>query len=130
MTDITSASQEGGDVVLRLTHRATGAVRELRCDFVLLGTGFDGRMPGLVRALGHALDLDEITVNRQYRLQVPGPASAACYLQGVNEATHGIADSLLSVQAARGAEIVQDIVSARAEFPAYLTPSVPVAIPS
>jgi L-ornithine N5-oxygenase len=129
MTDVTAARQAGGEVVLELANRATGSVRELRCDLVLLGTGFDGQMPALVRSLASDLDLGEVTVNRQYRLQVPGQASAACYLQGMNEATHGIADSLLSVQAARGAEIVQDIVSLRAGSPAHLTSSVPVAVP-
>jgi L-ornithine N5-oxygenase len=54
-----------------------------------------------------------MTVTRNYRLVLDGPATAACYLQGVNESTHGIADSLLSVLAHRSAEIVGDILARR-----------------
>jgi L-ornithine N5-oxygenase len=44
----------------------------------------------------------------------PSPSEAACYLQGVNEATHGIADSLLSVAAHRAADITADLLAHRA----------------
>ena len=46
---------------------------------------------------------------------MPGAAEAACYLQGMNEATHGIADSLLSVLAHRSQEITADLLAHRAE---------------
>ena len=38
---------------------------------------------------------------RAYRLILDEPSTAACYLRGINEATHGIGDSLLSVLAHR-----------------------------
>ncbi len=114
MTDITGATTDGDDIVLTLTDRRTSATRELRCDLVLLGTGFVREMPRMVRALGGALGLDRIAVTRNYRLETGRQGAAACYLQGVNEATHGIADSLLSVLAARSAEITEDILAHRA----------------
>jgi len=113
MTDVTAARQDGPDVVLELTDRRTGATEELRCDLVLLGTGFAREMPALVRELASGLGLDRIEVDRAYRLRIEGPATAACYLQGVNEDTHGIADSLLSVLAPRAAEIAGDILAHR-----------------
>jgi L-ornithine N5-monooxygenase len=61
--------------------------------------------------------LRQIEVTRDYRLVIDRPSTAACYLQGVNEATHGIADSLLSVLAQRANEILQDILSHRAAHP-------------
>jgi L-ornithine N5-oxygenase len=64
--------------------------------------------------VAHSLGLPEIAVTRDYRLIVDRPGTAACYLQGVNEATHGIADSLLSVLAVRASDIVQDIATYRA----------------
>jgi L-ornithine N5-oxygenase len=70
-------------------------------------------MPELITELAAAAGLDDVTVDRAYRLQLPGETDAACYLQGVNEATHGIADSLLSVLAARSAEIVADLLAHR-----------------
>ncbi|MEV0283241.1 MULTISPECIES: SidA/IucD/PvdA family monooxygenase [unclassified Kribbella] len=113
MTDITGARMDGDDIVLELTDRKTGTVNELRRDLVFLGTGFVREMPRLVRGLGAAIGLDRIEVSRQYRLMLGEPSDAACYLQGVNEATHGIADSLLSVLGNRAAEVTQDILARR-----------------
>ncbi|MET8771314.1 SidA/IucD/PvdA family monooxygenase [Streptomyces sp. NPDC004658] len=118
MTDITGAATDGDDIVLTLTDRRTSTTRELRCDLLLLGTGFVREMPRMVRALGGALGLEQIAVTRNYRLETGRRGAAACYLQGVNEATHGIADSLLSVLAARSAEITEDILAHRAGHPA------------
>src|SRR5262249_52965734 len=97
MADITAAPGGAGGGGLELTDRRPGAVTELHRDLVFLGTGFVRQPPALVRQLGAALGLERVAVTRQYRLVVGEPADAACYLQGVNEATHGIADSLLSV---------------------------------
>jgi L-ornithine N5-oxygenase len=114
MTDITAARHQDGELVLTLTDRLTGTSTELAADYVLLGTGFDGRMPALVRDLADRLDLAETTVDRNYRLCVPGAEHGpSVYLQGVNEATHGISDSLLSVLAMRSSEIVGDLLRHR-----------------
>ena len=100
-------ASEGDEVVLELTDRRTGAVRELRTDLVLLGTGFspgdarDGAAPRRRRSVAR-----RSAVTRDYRLVIDRPSTAACYLQGVNEATHGIADSLLSVLAPRANDIL------------------------
>ena len=40
-------------------------------------------------------------------------AWGAIYLQGVNERTHGIADSLISVLAHRSQDIVNDLLARR-----------------
>ena len=58
--------------------------------------------------------VEEIEVSRAYRMITPPSVRAGCYLQGVNEDTHGIADSLLSVLAVRAGEIVDDILARRA----------------
>jgi L-ornithine N5-monooxygenase len=115
MTDVLAARMEGDEVVLTLSDRKTGATTERACDLVVLGTGFERRMPRLIREFAEGLGLERIHVTRSYRLVLPEgePAGAACYLQGVNEATHGIADSLLSLVAARSAEIVADIIALR-----------------
>ena len=122
MVDITAAREADDEVVLELTDRRTGAVTELRRDLVFLGTGFDVRMPRLVRELAGSLELDRIDISRQYRLELGAAdgagSTAACYLQGVNEQTHGISDSLLSVLAQRAEEICCDIVAHRERIPA------------
>jgi len=101
--------------VLTLADRRTGSVSTVGCDLVLLGTGFAREMPRLVRELAAGLGLGHVAVTRSYRLITGEPSAAACYLQGVNEATHGIADSLLSVLARRAEEITLDLLARRAE---------------
>lgn len=113
MTDVADAAMDSDEVVLTLADRKTGITRELRCDMVMLGTGFVKTMPTLVRDLATAVALDEVTVDRSYRMNLPSWVTADCYLQGVNEATHGIADSLLSVLAVRAEEIVSDLLARR-----------------
>lgn len=119
MTDVAGSRVEGDEVVLSLVNRRTGRTDELRCDLVLLGTGFRGAMPSLVAELAAELGLAEITVGRGYRLRLPTADGASCYLQGVNEATHGIADSLLSVLASRSGDIVEGLLADRRAVPAF-----------
>jgi L-ornithine N5-monooxygenase len=114
MHDLTGAREQGEEIVLELTDWRTGAVQEINADLVLLGTGFSPEMPALVRRLAATLGPTDIAVTRDYRLIVNRPSTAACYLQGVNEATHGIADSLMSIIAHRANDIVQDILTHRA----------------
>jgi L-ornithine N5-monooxygenase len=113
MTEITAAREQDGEVILELTDRRTHQVTELRRDLVFLGTGFAWHTPRLIRALADAAGLGEIEVTRDYRLVLPPGATAACYLQGVNEATHGIGDSLLSVLARRAQDITVDLLEHR-----------------
>jgi L-ornithine N5-monooxygenase len=114
MTDIVGARMDGDEVVLDVLNRRTGEATEIRADLVFSGTGFVREMPRLIRDLAAAIGLDHIEVDRQYRMLLGEPSGAACYLQGVNEATHGIADSLLSVLGNRAADITHDIVAHRA----------------
>jgi L-ornithine N5-oxygenase len=121
--DIVSARDDGDEIVLELTDWRTGEIQELRTDLVLLGTGFSTEMPTMVRHVADAIGLEEIAVTRDYRLVIDRPSTAACYLQGVNEATHGIADSLLSILAVRSNDILQDILTHRAAHPENTGPA-------
>jgi L-ornithine N5-monooxygenase len=113
MAEVSGAALDGDEVVLTLTDRKSGRDRELRCDVLMLGTGFEPAMPKMVRAMADRIGVGEIAVDRSYRMITPPPVSATCYLQGFNEQTHGIADSLLSVLAARAGEIVNDVLAHR-----------------
>ncbi|GAA2894917.1 lysine N(6)-hydroxylase/L-ornithine N(5)-oxygenase family protein [Streptosporangium fragile] len=127
MADVSAARTEGDEIVLTLTDRKSGRRDELRCDVLLLGTGFDRRMPSLVRGLAAKAGLDEIDVGRFYKLALPAGSDAACYLQGVNEDTHGIADSLLSTLANRAEEIVGDLRESHGTAELLPSFSLPVA---
>ncbi|KDN86019.1 lysine N(6)-hydroxylase/L-ornithine N(5)-oxygenase family protein [Kitasatospora cheerisanensis] len=111
MTEVVAAREEDGEVVLDLRDRRTGKTVEQRCDLVLLGTGYDSRMPAMVRDLTEKAGLPEVTVSRDYRVDLGAGTDAALYLQGVNEATHGIADSLISVLAHRARDITGDLLA-------------------
>lgn len=115
MTEIVGARIDGNEIVLETHNRACAAndIEDLRCDIVLLGTGFDGRQPQLIRSLARSLGCDSLAVNRSYRATLTDSGEAGLYLQGVNEDTHGIADSLLSVLAQRAGDIVGDILHRR-----------------
>ncbi|TMR06523.1 L-lysine 6-monooxygenase [Actinomadura soli] len=118
LTEVVGARADRDDVVLDLRDRKNGKVEPLRCDLVLLGTGYDARMPAMVRDLAARTGLDEVAVSRRYRVELGRPASGALYLQGVNEATHGIADSLISVLSHRSQDITDDMLARRASEPA------------
>ncbi|BCJ51444.1 L-ornithine N(5)-monooxygenase [Actinoplanes sp. NBRC 14428] len=118
LTEVVAARVEalpggGEEVVLEVRDLRCDAVEEVRCDAVFLGTGFDPRMPAIVRRLAEAVALPEITVNRDYRVDLGAGATGGLYLQGVNEATHGISDSLISVLAQRSADIARDMMARR-----------------
>lgn len=113
MTEIVGAAMDGDEVVLDLRERTTGKVEPLRCDLVLCGTGYDSRMPWLVRRLAAEAGLEDVEVSRNYRVDLGAGAWGALYLQGVNEATHGIADSLISVLAHRSRDILGDLQARR-----------------
>jgi L-ornithine N5-oxygenase len=119
LTEVVGARVEpapggGEEVVLEICDLRYSRVEQLRCDAVFLGTGFDPRMPAMVRHLADSIGLPEINVNRHYRVDLGADAAGALYLQGVNEATHGISDSLISVLAQRSADIAGDILDRRA----------------
>jgi L-ornithine N5-oxygenase len=127
MTEVVDARLDDDRVELGLVDRRTGVEERLLFDQVLLGTGYTNDMPALVRGLIDAVGMDEITVDRNYRLTMPWRDDAASvYLQGVNEATHGIADSLLSILAVRAGEITMDLTNRhgqRRDRPDVVSPS-------
>jgi L-ornithine N5-oxygenase len=119
LTEVVGARVEdlpggGSEVVLDVHDLRTDGIEPVRCDAVFLGTGFDSRMPAIVRRLTDDMAVPEISVNRNYRVDLGPEATGALYLQGVNEATHGISDSLISVLAQRSADIAGDMVQRRA----------------
>ncbi len=113
MTDVVGAQMAGDEVRLELRDQRTGRSAHLACDLVLLGTGYEKGMPGLVRQLAAALGCDELRLTRNYRVALDRNGEGAAYLLGVNEETHGMADSLLSVLAHRSEDIATDMLARR-----------------
>jgi L-ornithine N5-oxygenase len=111
--DVNHARMDGDEVVLGLADRIGELNDELRCDVVMLGTGFERSLPALVRKVADLVGVEQFLVSRAYRVIMPPSVTANCYLQGTNEESHGIADSLISVLAIRAGEIVHDLMANR-----------------
>ncbi|WP_428965952.1 SidA/IucD/PvdA family monooxygenase [Micromonospora fluostatini] len=118
LTDVLDARTDGDEVVLTVHDRLRATTEEIRADLVLLGTGFEPEKPELIRRTAAAVGVRDVAVDRNYRLVTPDSVTAGCYLQGVNEESHGIADSLISVLAVRAGEMVTDLLAHRATRPA------------
>ncbi len=73
-----------------------------------------GRRRSAAQAMTEVVDArvdgDDVLLELRYRLDLGDSAWGAVYLQGVNEQTHGIADSLISVLAHRSQDIVDDLL--------------------
>lgn len=117
LTDVPDTRMDGSEVVLTLHDRMQARTSEVRADLVLLGTGFERDKPLLVRHTAASVGLRDAVVDRNYRMVTPASVTAGAYLQGVNEDSHGIADSLLSVLAVRAGEMVADLLAHRAASP-------------
>lgn len=115
MTEVLAARMDGTEVVLDLRDRLTDRVVPLRCDLVLLGTGYRKELPRLAHGLLTQIGITHPEVNRNYRVDIGGRATGGCYLQGVNEETHGMSDSLISVLAHRSQHIVDDMIARRVD---------------
>ena len=100
--------------VQSLTDRT---VENLDVDALVYATGYRPVDPASL--LGDAGKLVEQgddgapLVHRDYRLQLSEPSSAAIYLQGGTEHTHGLSSSLLSNVAVRTGEIVDSVLARR-----------------
>lgn len=87
------------------------ATETLDVDLVVVATGYD-RMghKSIMRELEYLSPGKDWAVDRDYRVQFQEGAvqdDAGIWLQGCNEATHGLSDSLLSILAVRGGRLVQ-----------------------
>jgi L-ornithine N5-oxygenase len=92
----------------------TGAIDSLEADTVVLATGYVYSNPPKVLAeiAEHFQFADSLQpkVNRNYRVAMKDSARFRVYLQGCNESTHGLGDTLLSNLSIRADEILGDIL--------------------
>ncbi len=80
-------------------------------DLVVLGTGYKNEVPELLRAALRPLATGDLRVNRSYRVDIPCAAGVSLHTLGINESTHGISDTLLSVVGARAKRVLDDIAA-------------------
>lgn len=104
------AARGGNGLTFSLRDAVTGVTTDEGFDAAILATGYhhDGHRR-LLEGLG--ADLGTCEVDRFYRVKTPASYTSRIYLQGCNEDSHGLSDTLLSILPLRAAEIVGDILS-------------------
>lgn len=108
--EILEATDCADGILIKWKDNINDKICKEKFDLVFLGTGFKNKTPALFEKLQNIMQLEKIKVSRKYRAELPCAEGTSLHLQGVNEETHGIADSLLSVLALRSREIVDDLL--------------------
>jgi L-ornithine N5-oxygenase len=98
----------------------TGAISVIVADTVILATGYAYPNPpkvltGIAEHLIYDEDHRRPLVDRNYKALTKASSRFCIYLQGCNEPTHGLGDTLLSNLSIRAAEILADILREREE---------------
>lgn len=112
----------GGRIRLQIRNDSSGfgesersTMESLNVNAVFAATGYTRTAhKDLLRPAEHLRTGKEWNVARNYRVQFePGRVSenSGVWLQGCNETTHGLSDSLLSILATRAGEVVESIFS-------------------
>ncbi|RFU29851.1 hypothetical protein B7463_g6469, partial [Scytalidium lignicola] len=113
------AKGDRSGVVLKLSSPGKDQ-EDLTANYVFSGTGYarnahENILKGTQELLSSNLNSErQFPVARDYRVlydEQKVDNNAGVWLQGCNEATHGLSDSLLSILAIRGGEMVQNIFS-------------------
>ena len=107
--DIAAVRGVAGRLQMRWTDARAAATQEESFDLIVLGTGYRNTVPGLVGSVLDTLGIDRLDVSRDYRACLPCAAGVSLHLLGVNESTHGISDTLLSVVGARARRVLCDL---------------------
>ncbi|KAK9369468.1 L-lysine 6-monooxygenase (NADPH-requiring)-domain-containing protein [Lipomyces kononenkoae] len=106
------AQQSCEKVKLKLVDRYDpGCIETEYYDFVVAATGYDNSVIvcELLSELKPYLPANEVVVDRGYRAKLDENIEARLWVQGCNEMTHGLSDTLLSIMAVRAKEIVDQI---------------------
>ena len=115
VTEVASTRHELDLTVRGLNVTASKDDEKLSFDAVILATGYQrDAYLGMLQDCQQIKDASDESwsVNRDYSLKLDRSlvqADVGIWLQGCNEATHGLADSLLSIIATRSGELVQSM---------------------
>lgn len=99
-----------------IINRSSSLEESIDVDAVVLATGYTyPNPPKVLDSLKDYLLLDELTgsalINRHYRVSTDSRLKAGLYVQGCNESTHGLSDTLLSILPIRAEEILNHLLA-------------------
>ncbi|MFG1478721.1 lysine N(6)-hydroxylase/L-ornithine N(5)-oxygenase family protein [Xanthobacter sp. V4C-4] len=109
--DEAAGAADAGAIVLDLSIGPDGVAGRETYDAVVLATGY-GRDGGRALLSGIEPYVTIGAVGRDYRLASVPEFHPAVFIQGTNEGSHGLSDTLLSVLAGRGQEIADALIAA------------------
>lgn len=108
-----SAEENGNGLKVKVQERCTGATEVLRCDGLVLATGYDRCLDEEifrdVLPLVERNSSGELVLTRDYRVRTTKEMECGLYVQGYGESSHGLGDTLLSLLPFRSKEIFEDI---------------------
>jgi L-ornithine N5-oxygenase len=107
--DILDVQNTGERISIRWSTALNSKTLEEEFDLIVLGTGYENELPQLLRKTVHALNIDSLNVDKNYRADIHCARGTSMHVLGVNEATHGISDTLLSVVGTRAEVVLGDI---------------------
>jgi len=111
---VTEAHADDSGVELTVQDVNAGTTTPLRFDAVVVAAGYSRNMHERILDPVRELTADgeHFGVRRDYSVEMNQnkvSKSAGIWLQGCNESSHGLADTLLSILAVRGGEMVEAI---------------------
>lgn len=116
LSSVETVSEKEEHVEIEMNSLAVSRRETMQVDAVVLATGYDyPNPPEVLRPLDsfftrkrgeHAVD-----VGRDYRVRTDARLTAGVFVQGCNEATHGLSDTLLSILPFRAETILRSILS-------------------
>lgn len=107
--EIVALSAVEGRLAMRWNDRRREQQHEELVDLIVLGTGYRNALPSLLKSTLESLGMEDVEVSRDYRAALPCTDGASLHLLGINETTHGISDTLLSVVGARARRVLADL---------------------
>lgn len=108
---ILDATQTSSGISMHWTEGANRHPVHETFDLVVLGTGYQNNVPPLLQEVVRNLDAPALKVTRNYRAEIACAPGVSLHTLGVNEATHGISDSLLSVIGTRAQLVLEDMMA-------------------
>ena len=118
LSTVTQVLEAGDAVRIAYSDMSGAGPRTLEVDAAVLATGYTyPNPPKVLSALGEFICLDaasgKAVVDRHYRMHTDARLAAGIYVQGCNESTHGLSDTLLSILPIRSEEILTNLLTYR-----------------
>lgn len=109
-TTVEQVVEDGDHLQIIVRDVVSDGTEQLTFDVVLLGTGYTKNPHAFMGTLPVDVVSDPLHVSENYEVRLAKGVEARLFVQGTNEKTHGISDSLLSNMSERAESIVREVL--------------------